>query len=57
MIWSYATRLKFQVMISTIGRSPAMAAPIASPQNPFSAIGVSTMRSGPNSLSMPWETL
>jgi hypothetical protein len=54
---SAATRLNDQLMNSTIGRSPYIAAPIAMPANPFSEIGVSMMRLGPNSSSMPWLTL
>ena len=56
MIWSSASRLKLQVMISTIGRRPASAAPTPAPTKPFSASGVSTMRCGPNSASRPLVT-
>ncbi len=56
MIWSSASRLKLQVMISTIGRSPAIAAPMPAPVKPFSASGVSMIRSGPNSSSRPLVT-
>ncbi|PKV99881.1 hypothetical protein ATK30_0874 [Amycolatopsis echigonensis] len=52
-IWSMASRLKLIVMISTTGRSPSMAAPIAVPTNPSSQIGVSRTRRGPNSVSNP----
>ena len=52
-IWSIAIRLKLIVMISTTGRSPSIAAPIAAPTKPSSAIGVSTTRFGPNSASRP----
>ena len=45
--------MKLIVIISTTGRSPSIAAPAANPTNPFSAIGVSTTRLGPNSLSKP----
>ena len=55
-IWSSASRLKLQVMISTMGRRPAMAAPTPTPVKPFSASGVSTMRPGPNSSSRPLVT-
>ena len=56
MIWSSASRLKLQVMISTIGRRPASAAPMPMPVNAFSASGVSMIRSGPNSSSSPFVT-
>src|SRR6202140_62921 len=39
--------------ISTTGRIPAMAAPVAMPMNPVSEIGVSMIRSVPNSSAMP----
>ena len=52
-IWSSASRLKFTVMISTIGLIPAMAAPIPAPTNADSDRGVSLIRSGPNSSSRP----
>ena len=41
------------VMISTTGRRPIIAAPMAAPTNPSSAIGVSRTRLGPNSASRP----
>ena len=44
MIWSIACMAKFQVMNSTIGRSPAMAAPTPMPAKPCSVIGVSITR-------------
>lgn len=53
MIWSRASRLKFTVMISTIGRMPPRAAPIPAPTKADSDNGVSRMRSGPNSSSRP----
>ncbi len=40
-------------MISTTGRVPVIAAPIAAPTTACSEIGVSHTRSGPNSLSSP----
>ena len=43
-IASIATSEKLNVMSSTIGRRPAMAAPTPSPQKPFSLIGVSITR-------------
>ncbi len=52
-IWSSASRLKFTVMISTIGRMPAIAAPMPAPTNADSDSGVSRIRSGPNSSSRP----
>ena len=52
-IWSIASMEKLIVMISTTGRSPSIAAPIAAPTKPSSAIGVSRTRSGPNSVSSP----
>src|SRR5215471_5219349 len=44
-------------MMSTIGRMPAIAAPTPSPLNPASEIGVSMMRSLPNSSTRPVSTL
>src|SRR3954454_11225263 len=44
-------------MMSTMGRMPAMAAPTPSPLNPASEIGVSMMRSLPNSSTRPVSTL
>src|SRR4051812_10845172 len=44
-------------MMSTIGRIPAIAAPTPSPLNPASEIGVSMMRSLPNSSTRPVRTL
>ena len=43
-------------MISTIGRMPAIAAPMPAPTMAISEIGVLRTRSGPNSASMPWVT-
>src|SRR5579862_6691624 len=43
--------------MSTTGRRPAMAAPTPTPVNPASEIGVSTMRSAPNSSTRPERTL
>jgi hypothetical protein len=57
MISSMASSAKFQVIISMTGRSPTIAAPTPMPVKPSSAIGVSTMRFGPNSLSRPRLTL
>jgi hypothetical protein len=56
-IWSSASRAKLNVIISTTGRSPVMAAPIPTPVKPDSAIGVSTTRLGPKSFKRPWVTL
>ena len=56
-IWSRATMAKLKVMISTTGRRPTMAAPIPTPTNPASQMGVSTTRLGPNSSRRPWLTL
>ena len=53
-IWSRASRLKFTVMISTIGRMPPSAAPMPAPTKVDSDSGVSRTRSGPNSSSSPW---
>ena len=55
--WSMATSRKLIVMISTIGRSPPIAAPTAAPTKPSSEIGVSRIRSGPNSPIRPAVTL
>ena len=44
-------------MMSTIGRSPAIAAPTPRPVKPASEIGVSMMRSLPNSSTRPVSTL
>src|SRR3954471_8749857 len=56
-IWSNATQLKLNVMYSTIGRRPTIAAPMPMPVKPSSEIGVSITRRGPNWSSMPWLTL
>ena len=53
MIWSIASSAKLTVMISTIGRSPAIAAPTPMPTIVFSEIGVSRTRFSPNSSSSP----
>ena len=55
-IWSRASRLKFTVITSTMGRIPAMAAPIPAPTKADSESGVSRTRSGPNSSRSPWLT-
>jgi hypothetical protein len=55
-IWSRASRLKLIVMISTIGRIPAIAAPMPAPTKVSSDSGVSLIRSSPNSSSNPFET-
>ncbi len=55
--WSIATSRKLSVMISTIGRSPSIAAPIPAPTKPSSEIGVSRTRSSPNSSIRPAVTL
>jgi hypothetical protein len=57
MIWSMATKEKLNVMNSTMGRKPFMAAPTEIPAKPSSAMGVSNTRFGPNSSNMPWVTL
>jgi hypothetical protein len=57
MIWSIACMAKLNVMNSTIGRSPFIAAPTAMPVKPCSVIGVSITRFGPNSSSRPWLIL
>ena len=57
MIWSLAKTAKFQVMNSTMGRKPFMAAPTAMALKPSSLIGVSMTRSSPNSSSMPFDAL
>ncbi len=44
-------------MMSTIGRMPVIAAPTPRPVKPTSEIGVSMMRSGPNSSTSPFNTL
>src|ERR1700688_4183816 len=44
-------------MMSTTGRIPVMAAPTATAVKPASEIGVSRIRSGPNSLTNPVRTL
>ena len=48
---------KLNVMSSTIGCNPAIAAPMASPVNPASVIGVSSTRWEPNSSTNPLLTL
>ena len=57
MMWSIACMAKLKVMNSTIGFSPAMAAPTPRPAKPCSVIGVSITRFAPNSSSRPWLTL
>ena len=57
MIWSIASSAKLTVMISTIGRSPAIAAPTPIPTIVFSEIGVSRTRFSPNSSSRPSRDL
>ena len=57
MIWSIACMAKLKVMNSTIGFSPANAAPTPRPAKPCSVIGVSMTRLAPNSSSRPWLTL
>jgi hypothetical protein len=52
-IWSIATMPKFMVISSAIGRSPAMAEPMAMPMIVASAIGVSRTRREPNSAIKP----
>ena len=56
-IWSIASRLKLMVMISTTGRRPSIAAPIAAPTKPSSAIGVSRTRFGPELVQQPGRDL
>ena len=56
-IWSIASSEKLTVMISTTGRSPAIAAPTPAPTIVFSEIGVSRTRFSPKSSSSPWVTL
>ena len=51
-----ASRLKLIVMSSTIGFSPAIAAPMPAPVITDSAIGVSFTRRGPNSSRKPFVT-
>jgi hypothetical protein len=51
--WSRASSEKFTVMISTMGRIPPSAAPMAAPTKADSESGVSRMRSGPNSSRRP----
>ena len=53
MIWSAAWNEKFQVIISTIGRRPFIAMPIAAPVNPPSAIGVSMHALRPEPVEQP----
>jgi hypothetical protein len=55
-IWSSASRLKFTVITSTIGRAPPIAAPMPAPTKADSESGVSRIRSGPNSSSRPLLT-
>ena len=57
MIWSIACMAKLNVMNSTMGRNPSIAAPTAMPTKPCSVIGVSMTRRGPNSSSIPWLIL
>ena len=54
---SQQTAKKSENMISAIGRSPVIAAPIAAPRIACSEIGVSRTRFGPNSSSRPTVVL
>ncbi len=56
-MWSIACMAKFQVMNSTMGFKPAMAAPTPMPAKPYSVMGVSMTRRAPNSSSNPWLIL
>src|SRR5271169_3442567 len=49
--------MKSPNMMSTTGRRPVMAAPTPMPVNPASEMGVSTIRSEPNSSTSPESTL
>ena len=55
-IGSSASRLKFTVITSTMGRMPPSAAPTPAPTNASSESGASRTRSGPNSSSSPLVT-
>ena len=57
MTWSMACSEKLKVIHSTIGRRPAMAAPMPTPVKPSSLMGVSMTRAGPYFSSRPWLTL
>ena len=50
---SIATYTRLEIMRSTIGRSPVMAAPTAMPTNPFSEIGALHRRFGPSAAYGP----
>ena len=52
-----ATMEKLNVINSTIGRKPFIAAPTAIPAKPSSEIGVSIIRFDENSSSMPLDAL
>ncbi len=56
-IWSIARMAKFQVIISTTGRRPTIAAPTPRPVKPSSEMGASMMRALPNRSSSPCDTL
>ena len=56
-MWSIACIAKLNVMNSTIGFNPPIAAPAPTPANPYSVIGVSMTRLSPNSSSSPCVTL
>ena len=55
-IWSMASRLKLMVMSSTMGRSPATAAPMPEPTITDSDIGASLTRSRPYRSRKPLVT-
>ena len=57
MIWSKATKLKFQLMNSITGRRPVIAAPTAMPVKPDSVMGLSITRLSPKISSRPLVTL
>ncbi len=55
-IWSYAISEKLMVIISTTGRRPSIAEPMALPTITSSAIGASTTRFSPKRSSRPSVT-
>ena len=58
-LWArfFETKLSWTPDNPLTGRNPTIAAPTPMPANPSSAMGVSTIRLGPNSLSSPRLTL
>jgi hypothetical protein len=55
--WSKPHEMKSRNCISATGRMPIIAAPMAAPMMPASAMGVSITRDAPNRSTKPWVSL